>query len=116
MALPTAVPQDPTAREIMRELLQDAGVLSLDERDAKEFILRLAVTSVDWLMILRGLNRLTSEQRDSFFKQVFDEGEFNSYKAGAFLMLNFSDFQEFSIESIALFDFLVHALLGKEPE
>jgi hypothetical protein len=78
--------------------------------------LRLAVASLDWITILRGLNQLTPEQRDSFFEQVFDEGEFNSLKAGAFFMLNFPGFGDFVMESIEFFDMLIHLLLGKEPE
>lgn len=117
MSLPTLIPQDPDSRAIMSEMLSDSGVMNLNAEDAKEFILRSSVTFLDWMATLRALNKLPSNQRDLYFKQVFaDLGEYDSIKSAAFLMLNLPNFEDHVLETLGLFYTLTHLLLGKEPE
>jgi len=117
MSLPTLIPQDPTAREIMSEMLSEAGVMNLNEEDAKEFILRISVAFLDWMATLRALHKLPSNQRDLYFNKAFgDLGEFDSMKSAAFLMLNHPDFEGHVRETWGLFYGFAQILMGKEPE
>ena len=115
MPLPTIIPQDPNSCELVNSILEEVGVLDINEEDAKEFISRLTVVSIDWLLFLRGLKRLSPEQREIFFDQAYDDGELSSPKGAAVFALNLPDFGEFSIETIEFFSTLLYLLLGKEP-